>query len=40
VAAIVPGHLKSTKITTLMRPATLVEAMKKAGAAAYRGPKK
>ena len=31
---------KATKITTLTRPATLVEAMKKTGAAAYRGPKK
>ena len=40
LAAIVPGHLKATKITTLMRPATLLEAMKKAGAASYRGPKK
>lgn len=40
LAAIVPGHLKATKITTLMRPATLVDAMKKAGATSYRGPNK
>lgn len=40
LAAIVPGHLKATKITTLMRPATLVDAMKKAGGASYRGPNK
>jgi uncharacterized protein with GYD domain len=40
LAAIVPGHLKATKITTLLRPAALVDAMKKAGGASYRGPKK
>lgn len=39
IAAIAPGHLKATKITTLMRPAALVEAMKKAGAIGYTGPK-
>lgn len=38
LAAIVPGHLKATKITTLMRPAILVEAMKRAGGTPYRGP--
>ena len=40
LATIAPGHLKTTKITTLLRPAALLEAMKKAGGASYRGPKK
>jgi uncharacterized protein with GYD domain len=39
IAAIAPGHLKATKITTLMRPEALVEAMKKADAIGYTGPK-
>ena len=38
MAAIAPGHLKATKITTLMRPEVFVDAIKKAGAAGYRGP--
>lgn len=38
LAAIAPGHLKATKVTTLMRPPVLVEAMKKAAAVSYRGP--
>lgn len=40
LAAIAPGHLRATKITTLMRPGILVEAMKKAGSASYTGPNK
>jgi hypothetical protein len=40
LAAIAPGHLRATKITTLMRPSDLVDAAKKAGSASYTGPKK
>jgi uncharacterized protein with GYD domain len=38
LAVLAPGHVKTTKITTLIRPATMIEAMKKAGGAGYRGP--
>jgi uncharacterized protein with GYD domain len=40
LAAIAPGHLRATKTTVLMRPETMVEAMKKAGAFTYPGPRK
>jgi len=40
LAAIAPGHIRATKTTVLMRAAAVVEAMKKAGGAAYKGPKK
>lgn len=39
LAAIVPGHLKATKTTVLMRPESIVEAMKKAGGLAFPGPR-
>ena len=38
LAAIAPGHLRATKTTVLMRPETMVEAMKKAGELSYPGP--
>jgi uncharacterized protein with GYD domain len=38
LAAVAPGHLRATKTTTLMRAAAVVEAMKKAGGTAHRGP--
>jgi uncharacterized protein with GYD domain len=40
LAAIGPGHIRATKTTVLMRPATVVEGMKKAGGTSYKGPKK
>ena len=40
LAALGPGHIKASKTTVLMRPAAVVEAMKKAGGVSYRGPKK
>ena|ERR1700758_3758379 len=40
LAAMSPGHLRATKTTVLMRPAGIVEAMKKAGGVEYKGPKK
>jgi uncharacterized protein with GYD domain len=40
LAAIGPGHVRATKTTVLMRPATAVEAMKKAKGIPYKGPKK
>ena len=40
LAAMSPGHVRATKTTVLMRPATMVEAMKKAGGVTYKGPKK
>jgi uncharacterized protein with GYD domain len=40
LAAMSPGHLRATKTTLLMRPATTVEAMKKAGGLTFKGPKK
>jgi hypothetical protein len=40
LAAMSPGHLRATKTTVLMRPAGIVDAMKKAGGAEYKGPKK
>jgi len=40
LAAMSPGHLKSTKTTVLMRPAQIVAAMKKAGGVSFAGPKK
>jgi uncharacterized protein with GYD domain len=40
IAAVAPGHLRSTKTTVLMRPAQVVEAMKKAGGVSFAGPKK
>ena len=40
LAALGPGHLRSTKTTVIMRPAAVVEAMKKAGGLTYAGPKK
>jgi uncharacterized protein with GYD domain len=40
LAAMAPGHLRSTKTTVLMRAGAVVEAMKKAGGVKYSGPKK
>lgn len=40
LAAMSPGHLRATKTTVLMRPETVVDAMKKAGAITYQGPRK
>ena len=40
LAAMSPGHLRATKTTVLMRPETMVEAMKKAGTATFQGPRK
>jgi uncharacterized protein with GYD domain len=40
LAAMSPGHLRASKTTVLMRPAAVVEAMKKAGGVTYKGPKK
>ena len=40
LAAIGPGHIRATKTTVLMRPPTVVEAMKKAGGVSDKGPKK
>ena len=37
LAAIAPGHLRATKTTVLMRPGTIVDAMKKAGGMEYKG---
>lgn len=39
LAAMGPGHVRATKITVLMRPSAAVEAMKKAGAVSFQGPK-
>ena len=38
IAAISPGHLKATRTTVLLTPEQAVEAMRKAGGVAYRGP--
>lgn len=40
IAALGPGHIRSIKTTVLMRPSTIVEAMKKASALSFAGPKK
>jgi len=40
LAAMSPGHIRATKTTVLMRPAAVVEAMKKAGGVEFRGPRK
>ena len=40
LAAMSPGHIRATKTTVVMRPGAIVEAMKKAGGAEYKGPKK
>ena len=40
LAALGPGHVRATKTTVLMRPETVVDAMKKAGGMTYKGPKK
>src|SRR3989442_10679862 len=40
LAAIAPGHIRATKTTVLMRPESVVEAMKKAAGVAYQGPRK
>ena len=40
LAALGPGHIKATKTTVLMRSEAVVEAMKKAAALSYQGPKK
>jgi hypothetical protein len=40
LAAMGPGHLRATKTTVLMRAEAVVEAMRKAGGIAYKGPKK
>lgn len=38
LAAVSPGHVKSIKTTTLLSVEDTMEAMRKAGAATYRGP--
>jgi uncharacterized protein with GYD domain len=38
LAAMAPGHLRATKTTVLLTPEQVVEAMRKAGGAGYRGP--
>jgi uncharacterized protein with GYD domain len=40
LAAMSPGHVRATKTTVLMRPETLLGAMKKAAGVKYAGPKK
>ena len=40
LAALGPGHIRATRTTVLMRPDAVVEAMKKAAALSYQGPKK
>ena len=40
LAAMSPGHIRATKTTALMRPEAVVQAMKKAGGIAYKGPTK
>jgi uncharacterized protein with GYD domain len=40
LAAISPGHIRATRTTLLMRPAQVVQAMKKAGGINFAGPKK
>ena len=40
LAALGPGHIKASKTTVLMRPEAVVEAMKRASALSYQGPKK
>jgi uncharacterized protein with GYD domain len=40
LAALGPGHIKATKTTVLMHAETVIEAMKKAGALSYQGPRK
>ncbi len=40
LAALSPGHIRATKTTLLMRPEMVVEAMKKAATATYKGPSK
>ncbi len=39
LAAITPGHLKATRTTVAFSGASLMEAMRKAGAVTYQGPK-
>jgi uncharacterized protein with GYD domain len=40
VAALAPGHLRTTKTTLLLRPDQVVEATKKAAAQSFKGPAK
>jgi uncharacterized protein with GYD domain len=40
LAAIAPGHIRATKITVLMSPGAMFDAMKKASLAGYKGPRK
>ena len=40
LAAMAPGHLRMTKTIVLMRSCAIVQAMKKADAMEYKGPKK
>lgn len=40
LAALTPGHIRATKTTVLMRPETVVEAMKKASTVTYQGPRR
>jgi uncharacterized protein with GYD domain len=40
LAALAPGHIRTTKTTLLMRPDQVVEAMKKAATATFKGPTK
>ena len=38
LAALAPGHIRATRTTILMRPDALVESLKKAGTATFKGP--
>ncbi|HEY2995138.1 MAG TPA: GYD domain-containing protein [Methylomirabilota bacterium] len=40
LAALAPGHIRATRTTPLMRPDQVVEALKKAGTATFKGPAK
>jgi len=40
IAAMAPGHLRTTKTTVLMRPSTIAAAMKKAAGMDFKGPQR
>jgi hypothetical protein len=40
LAALAPGHIRATRTTILMRPEALLESLKKAGTATFKGPGK
>jgi uncharacterized protein with GYD domain len=39
LAAVAPGHVRSTKTTKLISPSDIVTALQKAGSVTYRGPR-